>query len=255
MGNEQVVLIAREGELTNLLHQALGKRFPLQVIYEDPPSKWRLLRLRKRRLGAWRVLGQILFQLFVVLPMRTVSGQRRAAILRGAGFDPGWNAGSAPARTPSVNSRDCIGKVRALAPQVIVINGTRIVKGSTLKAFGVPVLNVHVGITPKYRGVHGGYWALYNNDPENCGVTVHLVDEGIDTGAILHQARIHPEAADNFATYPVLQVVEAAPLLVQAVEQVLGGKVRPIQGVGPSTRWEHPTLLQYIRGRMAKGIG
>jgi methionyl-tRNA formyltransferase len=35
-------------------------------------------------------------------------------------------------------------------------------------------VNIHVGITPKYRGVHGTYWALVNNDVENSGVTVHL---------------------------------------------------------------------------------
>ena len=41
---------------------------------------------------------------------------------------------------------------------------------------------MHAGITPQYRGVHGGYWAVVNNDPEHCGVTIHFVDKGIDTG-------------------------------------------------------------------------
>jgi folate-dependent phosphoribosylglycinamide formyltransferase PurN len=53
-------------------------------------------------------------------------------------------------------------------------------------------VNIHVGITPKYRGVHGTYWALVNNDVENSGVTVHFVDEGIDTGNIINQAIVVP---------------------------------------------------------------
>jgi methionyl-tRNA formyltransferase len=44
---------------------------------------------------------------------------------------------------------------------------------------------VHAGITPRYRGTHGGYWVLLNNDPGHCGVTIHLVDPGIDTGSIV----------------------------------------------------------------------
>ena len=57
-----------------------------------------------------------------------------------------------------------------------------------LGSLGCPVVNVHAGITPRYRGVHGGYWALAERHPEWVGTTVHLVDPGIDTGAILAQA-------------------------------------------------------------------
>ena len=45
-----------------------------------------------------------------------------------------------------------------------------------------PVINMHAGITLRYRGVHGGYWALAEQHPEWVGTTVHLVDPGIDTG-------------------------------------------------------------------------
>ena len=55
-----------------------------------------------------------------------------------------------------------------------------------------PVLNYHAGITPKYRGMNGGYWALATGDAGNFGATVHLVDAGVDTGGVLHQVRGRP---------------------------------------------------------------
>lgn len=254
MQNEQVLLIARDGELTDLLRQALSARFPLEVILEEPPSKPRLIRSRIRRLGLWRVMGQMLFQLLAVLPMRWASRQRRKDIIRQAGFDPEWTPSGTPPITPSVNSTDCLERVRAIDPKVIVINGTRILKGSTLEAFGVPVLNVHVGITPKYRGVHGGYWALANKDPEHCGVTVHFVDPGIDTGARIAQATIRPTKRDNFTTYPTLQMVAGCELLTTAITDVLAGQVTIIQQTSESNRWYHPTLWGYLFTLFRAGV-
>ena len=46
----------------------------------------------------------------------------------------------------------------------MVVNGTRILSRRMLESIDAVFLNMHVGITPKYRGVHGGYWALANGD-------------------------------------------------------------------------------------------
>ena len=110
---------------------------------------------------------------------------------------------------------------------VVVVNGTRIIARRVLEASDAVFINTHCGITPEYRGVHGGYWALYRSDPENCGVTVHLVDPGIDTGGILAQQRIEPGPHDNFVTYPYLQLAAGLPLLVEAVGSALEGRHIP----------------------------
>jgi folate-dependent phosphoribosylglycinamide formyltransferase PurN len=72
--------------------------------------------------------------------------------------------------------------LKAINPDLVIVNGTRIISKKVLSSINSKFVNIHVGITPKYRGVHGTYWALVNNDVENSGVTVHFVDEGIDTG-------------------------------------------------------------------------
>ena len=119
-----------------------------------------------------------------------------------------------------------------------------------LSSTHAPFINTHAGITPKYRGTHGGYWALYNSDPGRCGVTVHLVDAGIDTGDIVDQAPIKPIREDSFVTYPYLQLAAALPLLVKAVQGALAGALPSRLATGESAVWYHPGLLQYLAGRL-----
>ncbi|WP_279341247.1 formyltransferase family protein [Geothrix mesophila] len=72
----------------------------------------------------------------------------------------------------------------------------------TLGAIRVPVMNLHSGITPKCRGQVGGYWALVNGDPDHAGVTVHLVDAGVDTGDVICQARFEPGLPSKLRYHP-----------------------------------------------------
>ena len=111
-----------------------------------------------------------------------------------------------------------------------------------------------MGVTPKYRGVHGGYWALAMNDNENCGVTVHIVDQGIDTGGVLYQGLIHANESDNFNTYPIHQIAKAIPLMKTALDDVKNNCINIKDGIHPSRLWYHPTILEYIKHWIQLGV-
>ena len=49
-----------------------------------------------------------------------------------------------------------------------------------------PALNLHPSLLPRYRGIYPWLWQFYHQEPEG-GFTVHLLDEGLDTGPILAQ--------------------------------------------------------------------
>ncbi len=132
----------------------------------------------------------------------------------------------------------------------MIVNGTRILRRNVLEATAAPFINTHQGITPKYRGAHGGYWALHENDPERCGVTLHLVDQGIDTGNIIAQALISPGAMDCYITYPYLQIAAALPFLVRAIRDSVAGRLQTSKAEGPSAIWYHPGFFQYLRARL-----
>lgn len=59
-------------------------------------------------------------------------------------------------------------------------------------------INIHMGISPYYRGTSCNFWALYDNHPELVGATIHLLGRGLDSGDILYHALPKAERIDPF---------------------------------------------------------
>jgi folate-dependent phosphoribosylglycinamide formyltransferase PurN len=254
MPTHGLVLLTCESEPGRIAARYLAARLPaLAVIVEKPMSRSLLLRRRIKRLGLAQVGGQLAFMLFQRMQQQAAKG-RIVEIVRAAGLDARWPDESEIIRVPSVNSPECIGQLRRLQPQAILVVGTRMIARDVLRAVDAPYVNYHAGITPKYRGVHGGYWARAEGDQDNFGVTVHLVDEGIDTGGVLYQARLSPTAKDNYSTYPYLQLAAALPLLERAARDAMAGTLRTQKVDLPSRLWSHPTLWHYIKAGWRSGV-
>lgn len=252
----RVVLLASACESTNIVFHALSEQFTIAAIVLEPPvGRAQLLRRRVRRLGVSTVFGQLLFQLFVVPLLRLKGRERIDAIKMEFRLDSRPVDSGRTIHVPSVNSDECIDALRRLAPSVVVVNGTRIIAPHVLASVDAVFLNTHTGITPLYRGVHGAYWAYAEGDREHAGVTVHLVDSGIDTGGIVAQAVIEATGRDSFVTYPLLQLASGIPLLKRAVAAAANGELR-LQAApeGRSRLWSHPTVWQYIRNAWRRGV-
>jgi phosphoribosylglycinamide formyltransferase-1 len=247
-----VLLLAGDGESSCIVFHALAARFPgVTVVLEPRLPRRQLLARRVRKLGAATVAGQLLFMATVLPRLHRAGAARVDEICREHGLDRAPIPKDRVQRVPSVNSDAAREVLRRLDPAVVVVNGTRIIGRKTLGTVAAPFINLHAGITPLYRGVHGGYWALADGRPELAGSTVHLVDEGIDTGTVLAQACFTPGPADSFATYPYLHLAVGVPALADAVAAALAGELRPRPHPAlPSRLRTHPTLWQYARMRL-----
>ena len=158
-------------------------------------------------------------------------------------------------RVASINDGSVIEALEAARPDVVVVNGTRIIAKRVLDCVEAPFINTHTGITPAYRGVHGGYWALAEGKPELAGVTVHYLDAGIDTGGVIAQTLIHPGPEDSFPTYPALQLAAALPLLKKAVLDTSRDGLQTSEPLASTSRlYYHPGLSQYLSNRVRGGI-
>jgi folate-dependent phosphoribosylglycinamide formyltransferase PurN len=247
---------AATASVAHALADHLGTRAAFSAILEESPSRLALARRRARRLGWWKVAGQVAF-VCVVLPLLRRQGRTRVAQIaleHRLDLTPIQNA----VFVESVNDEGTVALLCQVAPAVVVVHGTRLLSRRFLEAIDVPVLNVHAGVTPRYRGVHGGYWARREGRPDLAGSTVHLVDPGIDTGGILAQATFTPEGVDSIATYPYLHIACALPLLVDQVDTILAGKcpetVPPLAGAERSQlRW-HPTAWDYLMALRRAGV-
>ena len=249
----EVVFLTCGNALGRIAARRLAAAFPgLKIIVEQPLGRLAMARGRVKRLGVVHVAGQMAFAL-VAHALYHVSRRRITQILKQHDLEPTWPEGCERIAVPSVNSPECLAALDRLDPRVILLLGTRIIDRQTLAAIKAPLINYHAGITPKYRGIHGGYWAKAEGDLDNFGVTVHLVDPGIDTGAVLYQARLEQAAADNYATFPYLQLAAVLPLLEQAARDALAGKLVPQNVDLPSRLWSHPTIWGYVAAGLRRG--
>src|SRR5439155_5560131 len=74
--------------------------------------------------------------------------------------------------------------LRKLEVDLGIVLGTRILKRSTFSIPRMGCINLHKGKVPEYRGMPPGFWELYDGR-SSAGVTVHFVDDGLDTGDIV----------------------------------------------------------------------
>lgn len=247
--NDRIVILAGRSETSYLLINHLAARFEVAHVVFEAPHLRKMLRYRLRKLGWWKVAGQLAFILWDRLVIRPRSRAEIARLLAGRDIRP--PEGRIPTTdVDSVNGPETAALLREIDPAVVVVSGTGII-GKRVLALGPRFINIHCGITPRYRGVHGAFWAVYEGRPDLAGVTVHLVDPGVDTGAILAQAIIAVDPRrDTYRTLPVRQYLAALDLLAGAVQDALAGTLKPYQRDDLDSRqWYSPTPGEYLRFR------
>ena len=240
----------RPGISTNILLNWLEDQgySDVEAIIEPKVSRGKMLRYRLRRLGILETVGQIAFIVTVMPFLRREAVERQDKILEHYGLRSEVNQSTHIIEVPQVNDPAVERLLKNREPDVVLVNGTRIIGQNTLDAVKVPFINTHAGVTPNYRGVHGGYWALRRNDPANFGVTLHLVDRGVDTGSVLAHERVAPDPKDNFASYPMLQQAVSFLALKPILRELDQGHQLKILDVNSefSRQWFHPTIWTYL---------
>jgi folate-dependent phosphoribosylglycinamide formyltransferase PurN len=251
----RVIILAGQDESTRLMFNGIKDSFSIEkVIIEEPVSKREFLTLRLNRLGLLKVIGQILFMAYNRILLKIKSQTRINEIKHNKNLN---DKNIDEAIVLKVNSVNCDETKRILEeyqPDVVVVNGTRILKKEIIESIDTPFVNTHAGITPKYRGVHGGYWALTEHDMEHCGVSVHLIDTGIDTGGILYQDVIEITDKDTFNTYPYLQMAAAIPLMEKAINDIANKTYKTRKVDLTSKLWSHPTIMEYLKYRILHSV-
>ena len=255
MNKIRVVLLAGDGESTKLMFNGIKAEFFVQrVIIENSKSKVQLIRRRIVTLGVFKVVGQVFFMIYNLLWLQKQSKKRIIEIKQDKKLFDKKIDNDLILKVDTINCKEVADILQKINPDVVVVNGTRIISDKILNSIGVEFINTHVGITPNYRGVHGGYWALTECDKENCGVTIHLVDSGVDTGGILYQETIDISKSDTFNTYPYLQISLAIPLMKRAIKNVASQSYKIQVNNAPSKLWTHPTILEYFKYRYLHGV-
>lgn len=94
-----------------------------------------------------------------------------------------------------------------------------ILKKDIIESSPAPIVNLHISYLPWNRGAHPNFWSFYDSTPS--GVSIHLIDENIDTGPILYQKYVNFSAEEKTFS-------QTHNRLIQEIEQLFKENIEDI---------------------------
>jgi len=132
---------------------------------------------------------------------------------------------------------------------VICFGYKHIIDQSIIKTTKVPLINLHIGYLPYNRGSHPNFWSFVENTPS--GVTIHLIDEGIDSGDIIIQKKFDIENKDNFNSIVKKNYDFASIAIIEALKILENDKFKIIPNDDKLATYNTtPSLIEAIRYRL-----
>lgn len=152
---------------------------------------------------------------------------------------------------PDLNGEDCVAALQKLQPDLLVLGGTPIIRENILAVPRVGTLNVHMAWLPGIRGMNVAEWSVYCNAP--VAVTVHFVDKGVDTGAVLYREQINISECRSIAAMRQKLSTQQHLVLARATKLFIDQQIRPEQQVKDSNKQYyimHERLKQVVERKL-----
>lgn len=129
----------------------------------------------------------------------------------------------------NINSDAVKSILRDAAPELIAVIGTRKLEEGIFGLAKFGAINMHSGILPYYRGADSEFWALYNGEKDKVGVSVHFIENGLDTGDIVLQAQQRVLPSDNHISLRKKNTILGADKIVEAIKLIESGRYKRIK--------------------------
>lgn len=125
---------------------------------------------------------------------------------------------------PHVNDPAVVALADRLQPDLICVFGTSLIRGDLLTRGRLGMVNLHGGLSPEYRGADCTFWALYNQEPEKIGCTLHWIDVGIDTGRLVAHVSPAVQPDDDELSLFWRGVQDSAAVYAELAERLATGE-------------------------------
>ena len=124
----------------------------------------------------------------------------------------------------------------ALSSDVFVVFGASYIKGWLIDFLvDKKAINIHMGLSPYYRGSSCNFWAMYDGNPSYVGATVHMLSKGLDSGDMLFHCVPKLQDSDSQFDFTMRSVLVAQEGLVQTVKD---GRIFSMSSVQQDTSLE-----------------
>lgn len=126
-------------------------------------------------------------------------------------------------RVSSPNYLDFLSGVSKLCPDSLICHSySMLIRSDVLNLVSGRAFNVHMALLPRNRGPNPIQWALIHSD-QRSGVSLHVMDEGFDSGSIVDQESVDISDMDTWLTLFSRVKVAASKLLDRAMPSLLNG--------------------------------
>jgi methionyl-tRNA formyltransferase len=161
-------------------------------------------------------------------------------------------------RVDDLNSTQAVDFVRSLNPTIAVFTGGGMIRPALIEACGEGVLNCHMGPLPRYRGMDVVEWPfLEKSDCARTAVTVHFMDQGLDTGPIAKVADIPRAGCSSISDLRVAAEGLKIDVLMQTIKAHCDGVIRAQRQLPSEGRQYfvmHKDLLRIANKKAAEAL-
>jgi len=118
-----------------------------------------------------------------------------------------------------INSDKVQNFLKKRRPNIVISCGISFLRENILKILPKLSINIHTGLTPRYKGDACNFWPMFFLEPNNIGVTLHLISKDVDSGPILHQVRTtNIEKNDNCHSLSCKAIIKATKDLIKIIK-------------------------------------
>ena len=117
-----------------------------------------------------------------------------------------------------LNSKASADFLRQHNPDVVLIFGCGLIKDELYDALPYDTINLHLGLSPRYRGAATLFWPFYFMEPAYAGTTFHYIVSEADAGDIVHQVVPKLDQSDRIHDVACKAVVRSAEEAINLLE-------------------------------------
>lgn len=139
-----------------------------------------------------------------------------------------------------INTQQTVDYLTTYEVDYILLFGTSIIKPIILERFPNKVINLHLGLSPYYKGSGTNFFPIVNNEFVCVGATIHIATIKVDAGGILHQLRLEElYEEDTIHTIGNRLIEQAGVVYPKIIKAYLENKIHPVTQKDTTTSKEY----------------
>ena len=111
---------------------------------------------------------------------------------------------------------------------IVCLFGTSILSNEWLDSFPDRIVNLHLGLSPYYKGSATLFWPFFNDELQYLGTTIHLASKAVDAGPILRRLQFRIPLNSNYYQITNKLIKHSIDQFPYVIEKYLSGDLIPV---------------------------